>query len=445
MKRVAVVGLGITGRSVAMALREHHIDVVAVDDRVSEELSHWGTDHGFDVLDGSAIDLMATLSGLEAVFPAPGLPDHHRVFDLATAAGVPVMSEFDLAAMWDDRPVIAVTGTDGKTTVVTLIERMLNASGVAAVSVGNTDTPWVEAIADPEPHTFVVEASSFRLAHSQRFSPAVAVWLNFGPDHLDAHRDLDAYEQAKAQIWAHLEPGAVAIANRNDATVRRHAEALHDVPVDTFGLDQPVSADGHGVRGGQLILDGQPLVAVDQLPKALPHDLENALAAAISAHRGGAERHAIVNVLQEFTGLPHRAEFIAEIDGVRYVNDSKATTPHAAAAALSGFESVVLIAGGKAKGLPFDDMVAAGDRVRHVVAIGDASHDIKAAFSPVACVTIASSMEAAVEQAAGAANPGDVVLLSPACASYDWYRSYVHRGEDFTNIVRRRSSESSAP
>ncbi|MGZ0179254.1 MAG: Mur ligase family protein, partial [Acidimicrobiales bacterium] len=188
MQRMMVVGMGITGRAVATALQQRGIDVVALDDRISDELRSWSTDNNLVVHAPGDVNIDALLAQVDGVLPAPGLPDHHPIFAAAAQAKAPIMSEFDLAALWDDRPAVAITGTDGKTTVVTLVERMLEQSGITAKAVGNTDTPWVEAIDDPATDVFVVEASSFRLGHSQHFSPSIGTWLNFGPDHLDAHR-----------------------------------------------------------------------------------------------------------------------------------------------------------------------------------------------------------------------------------------------------------------
>ena len=441
MRRMMVMGMGITGRAVTTALQRRDIDVIALDDRISDDLLSWAADHGVLVHAPATVDMAALLRGVDGVLPAPGVPDHHPIFGAAAESGVPVMSEFDLAAGWDDRPVVAVTGTDGKTSVVTLIERMLEHSGIAARAVGNTDTPWVEAIDDPTTDVFVVEASSFRLGHSQHFSPAVGTWLNFGPDHLDAHRDLAAYETAKAAIWRELQPGALAVANRDDPVVARHANTLVAGDTETFGAGAPRTAVDHGVIDGVLVSGTHELLAIDELGRAMPHDILNGLAASATAMRVGATPDSVAHVLRSFTGLEHRVEFIAEIDGVRYINDSKATTPHAAAAALGGFDSIVLLAGGKNKGLAFDNMLAHIDRITHVVAIGDAASDIESAFTGRVPVTIATSMHEAISQAAKAASPGDVVLLSPACASFDWYRSYAHRGQDFARIVRARLTQ----
>jgi len=439
---MVVMGMGVTGRAVAEALVRHGIGVVALDDRPTDEIESWSERHGIAVSRPADVDLDSSLAGSTAVLPAPGLPDHHPIFVAAERAGVEIRSEFDLAAAWDDRPAVAVTGTDGKTSVVTLIERMLERSGIEAAAVGNTDTPWVEAIADPTTEVFVVEASSFRLGHSRCFSPAVATWLNFGPDHLDAHRDIGAYEASKASIWSHLRGDALAVANRNDPIVSRRAAALRAGELETFGWDVPPTSRDHGVVDGALVSGGAHLVRIDELKRSLPHDIVNGLAAAASARRVGADIAAIGEILREFEGLEHRVQVVAEIDGVRFVNDSKATTPHASAAALGAFDSIVLLAGGRNKGLAFDDMLEHVAHLRHVVAIGDSAVDIEAVFAPHVDTSVATSMEDAVAQAATVAVPGDVVLLSPACASYDWYRSYVHRGDDFVRIVRARATES---
>jgi len=432
---MVLMGMGITGRAVATALTKRGVTVTALDDHLSDELREWGAANGVKVVSPADIDVPAVLADAEALLPAPGLPEHHPIFAAAAASEVPVRSEFDLAASWDDRPIVAVTGTDGKTTVVTLIERMLERSGLATHSVGNTDTPWVEAIEDPSLDVFVVEASSFRLGHSQSFSPQVATWLNFGPDHLDNHVDLGAYEAAKAKIWAELEPGAVAIANRQDPVVAAHASSV-TATVQTFGADEPPTALDHGVVDDMLVVGGDDLMAISDLPRSMPHDVLNALAATASALAIGGTRSAAVDVLREFTGLEHRVELIGELRGVRFVNDSKATTPHASAAAIGGFDSIILLAGGKNKGLSFAPMLDHVSRIKHVVALGEAADDIEAVFATTTPTSSAASMAEAVDQAMAVATSGDVVLLSPACASYDWYKSYVHRGQDFTAIIR---------
>jgi len=271
--RYLVVGLGVTGLAVARALVGHGREVMATDDHL---------DIAPPELDGlgvvfhpkpDAAQLDALVAESSAIVPAPGLPDAHPVFARASIHGVPIVSEFDLAAEWDDRPIVAITGTDGKTTVTTLVVAMLEASGLAAIGAGNTDIPLVEALDNPLHDVFVVEASSFRLGRSRHFAPRVALWLNFAPDHLDVHDSLDDYESAKAAIWRDQTPDQVAIGNLDDPVVRRHLDTAAARAV-TFG-----SAGDYRVQDGWLVSPRGSIVEVASLPRRFPHDLANALAA----------------------------------------------------------------------------------------------------------------------------------------------------------------------
>jgi UDP-N-acetylmuramoylalanine--D-glutamate ligase len=437
--RFLLVGLGVTNLAAATALVARGREVVLVDDAepsasarsVAEELGA-DLEHGVDT--GRLGQLVAAC---DAVLPTPGLPDHHAVFAAAADAGRPVLSEFDLAAAWDRRPVLAVTGTNGKTTVATLTAAMLEASGRRCAAVGNLEVPLVAAIDDPEPVCFVVEASSFRLGHSRWFRPLVGTWLNFAEDHLDVHRNLDAYRSAKARIWADQGPGDVAVVNAEDATVLAAAPSRADGPTVTrFGLAPVV--DGTAVdyhqEGGQLVGPVGPLVATDDLWSTLPHDRANVLAAAATALAGGARPDGVAAAAQRFRGLSHRVQLVTEADGVRWFDDSKATAPHATLSAVAGFDSVVLIAGGRNKGLDLAALRAAGGRVRAVVGIGESGPEVREVFADRPG-TVATSMAEAVAAAAGLSRSGDVVLLSPGCASFDWYRSYGERGDDFVSAV----------
>ncbi len=429
-----VLGLGVTGRAVLRALHDHGEQAIAVDDRPSDSGRALAAELGVELVEApDAATLAALVRGADAVVPSPGVPDHHEVFAAAADGGVPILSEFDLAARWDDRPHVAITGTNGKTTVTELTRAMLEASGRRAVAVGNTEVPLVAAIDDPTVDVFVVEASSFRLLHSDTYAPAVGVWLNLAPDHLDNHATLEAYTAAKAKLWADQRPDQVAIGNADDPVVAAHlarAPARHV----TFGLDR--TAD-HRVEGDRLVLaDGSALATVDELPRAFPHDLANALAAAAGTVEGGGTADGARAALLAFRGLPHRVALVGEAGGVRWYDDSKATAPHATRAAVQGFGSVVLIAGGRNKGLDLGELAQAADRIRAVVAIGEAADDVAAAFDGRRPVRRADSMDAAVDAAAGLAEPGDAVLLSPACASFDWYGSYAERGDDFVRAVR---------
>lgn len=435
-----VVGLAVTGEAVARALVAHGVAVVAVDDGAGGAARARAGRAGIELIEAPDDATLASLvREASMVLPTPGLPDRHPVFAAAAAAGVSILSEFDLAAAWDDRPLLAITGTDGKTTVTTLVTAMLVASGIAAVAAGNTDVPLVAALDDPATEVFVVEASSFRLGHTRRFTPAVATWLNLAPDHQDVHASLDAYERAKARIWRDQGADDVAVGNADDPVVLDH---LRHAPARqvTFGVDARDA--GYHVAGGSLVdAAGEEILPVHDLWRAFPHDLANALAASATASHGGATLDGVREALRDFEGLRHRVELVGEADGVRYYDDSKATAPHATLAALRAFDSAVLIAGGRNKGLDLRVLADAADRIRAVVAIGAAAADVAAAFDGVRPVVVANDMREAVVRAAELAEPGDAVLLSPGCASFDWYGSYAERGDDFTSAVRRRLDE----
>ena len=429
-----MLGLGVTGQAVLRSLRAHGEGAVAVDDHPTDGGRRLAASLEVELVEApSPEDLAALVRRVDVVVPSPGVPDHHAVFAAAAAMGVPVRSEFDLAAAWDDRPVLAITGTNGKTTVTELTRAMLEASGRSAVAVGNTEVPLVAALDDPTTDVFVVEASSFRLLHSESFAPRVGTWLNVAPDHLDNHADLDSYIAAKARLWAHQSPADVAIGNADDAVVAAHLEGAAARHV-TFGLDR--RADHHLECDRLVLADGSELARTDELPRAFPHDIANALAAAATALHGGATASGARDALLAFRGLPHRVSLVGEAGGVQWYDDSKATAPHATRAALRAFPSVVLIAGGRNKGLDLHELADERDHVRAVVAIGEAGPEVAAAFDGVRPVRVASSMDDAVDEAAALAAPGDVVLLSPACASFDWYRSYAERGDDFARAVR---------
>jgi UDP-N-acetylmuramoylalanine--D-glutamate ligase len=427
--RALLVGMGVTNRAVAAALMRRGHAVVAVDDTPDAELAATLADIGVDLV-VAPDDLAPLVAGADVVVPSPGVPERHPVFAVADGAGVPVVSELDLAAVWDRRPVVAITGTNGKTTVVELCVDALRRSGLAAVAAGNTEVPLVAAIDDPSVDLFVVEASSFRLARVSEFRPVVGAWLNFAPDHLDVHLDLEAYERAKARVFDCIAPGGTAVANASDPVVMRHVP--DHVPVVTFGT---ADADWH-VEGDRLVGPGGPFMTVDRMWRTLPHDVEDVLAVAAAVVPVGATPEAVAAAAETFAGLPHRVSPVGEIDGSTFYDDSKSTTPHATVAALRGFDSAVLIAGGRNKGIDLGDLATAADRVHAVVAIGEAAPEIESVFAPTHRVVTATSMADAVVRARALASGGIPVLLSPACASFDWYRNYAERGDDFARIVR---------
>lgn len=432
-RRVLLVGLGLANQAVATALLARGHDVTVADDRPSDPVREAAATAGLALVeapDEAALEAMVAAAGL--VVAAPGLPDQHPAFGIARRLGVPTATELDLAGAWDRRPIVAVTGTNGKTTVTTLVTAMLREGGIACVDAGNNDLPLVTAIDDPAPEWFVVEASSFRLGRTHGWAPRVATWLNLAPDHLDVHATHADYEAAKARIWAAQAADDVAVGSLDDPVVARHLRTAVARQV-AWSTSDP-SADYH-VAGGELVGPGGVLLPVDGLPRALGHDVANALAAAATAEAAGCDREAVRRVLREATPLPHRVSPVATIDGVTWYDDSKATVPHATLAAVRGFGSVVLIAGGRNKGLDLSTLAEGADHVRAVVAIGESAGEVAAAFEGLRPVEVAGSMADAVAAAARLVQPGDAVLLSPACASFDWYPGYAARGDDFAAAV----------
>ena len=418
----------------ARALNERGYEVSVVDDTPSAavrarraELAPLGVDV---ITKPDASTLAVLVHDADLVVPSPGVPPRHPVFTIARDRGVPLVGEVELASRWAGQPIVAITGTNGKTTVTGLVTDMLVASGTAAVAAGNIGVPLAEAAAGPA-DILVVEVSSFQLELTEQFHPSVAVWLNLAPDHLDWHSDLDSYARAKARIWARQEGDDTAVVNADDEAVQRWASAA-PARVVSFGLGE---ADFF-VEGGRLrTADGTEIVDVSALQRSLPHDIENALAASAAALAAGADLEGVRSALHQWRGFPHRVALVGDAGGVQWYDDSKATNPHAALAALRGFGSVVLIAGGRNKGLDLSVLAHAADRVRAVVAIGEAAPEVENAFAGVRPVTVVSSMDDAVRAAAAYAEPGDAVLLSPGCASFDWYQSYGERGDDFARAV----------
>ncbi|MCU4183688.1 UDP-N-acetylmuramoyl-L-alanine--D-glutamate ligase [Acidiferrimicrobium sp. IK] len=444
---MVVVGFGVTGQSVAALLLGAGDSVTVVDDRPSDAARAAADALGLSIVSSPAEDELAgVVTGAAMVVPSPGVPAGHPVFALAAAAGVPVRSEIELAwARLQARPaprpiLVAITGTNGKTTVTTLATAILAASGLRAVAGGNIGVPLVDAV-DADVDVVVAEVSSFQLQHTEGWHPAVSCWLNLSEDHLDWHPDMAHYAAAKARIWRRQGPGDTAVINADDPAVMAAAEEIPaGVERVTFGAadgamwrDLGPDRDGRAVLrdpGGRDLLDG------GRLPRALPHDRSNALAAAAVATAAGATAAGVAAGLTGAALLPHRVELVAERDGIRWYDDSKATTPASVLAATAGMESVVLIAGGRNKGLDLTPLRATVPPVHAVVAIGEAAAEVADALAGVADVRVADDMASAVTTAAALAHPGDAVVLSPGCASFDWYTSYAARGDDFAGRVR---------
>lgn len=433
LARPLVIGFGLTGQAVTRALSRRGHQPTVVDDRASDAAVAAAAGMGISlVVAPSTKELAALIAGATVVLPSPGIPDHHPLFGLSKEAMVPIWSEFDLASLWDTRLIVGITGTNGKTTVTLLVADALERSGLNAAAVGNMEIPLVAAIDDSSVDVFVVEASSFRLAHSQHFAPNVAAWLNFAPDHLDAHATLADYEAAKASIFAHLGSDGIAVVNAEDETVMAHRPTIGTVL--SFGLRR----GDWSVADGILVGPTGPVVAVSELNRSQPHDLANAAAVAAIASAAGATTEGIAAALRSFEGFAHRLQHVGTWNDVSWYNDSKATVPHATAAAVGGFNSVVLIAGGKNKGLDMSSLADLVPPVRAVVATGDAAEEVAGVFGALVPIKKATTMDEAIRLADEESQAGDAVVLSPACTSYDWYDNYEQRGDDFMVRVRSR-------
>ncbi len=449
MTRVLVIGLGETGVAVAQVLRAEGASVVVLEDapsatpRYAERVQSL-REIGADLVEApDPARTRALVSGVDLVVPSPLVPPGHPAIVVAGELTVPVRSEIDIAAERARVPIVAVTGTNGKTTVTTMIAAMLDASAVATVAAGNLGRPLIDAVGDaavdaaPGTGVIVAEVSSFQLAFVQpTFRPRVAVLLAITPDHLDWHGSFAGYAAAKAQITAYQAASDLLVYDADD----EHAVAVAaSTRARTVGVSARADANGcFRVVGDDLVFpDGQVLAPVSVMVRALGHDRTNALAAAAAALEVGATVDAILATLRAYATMPHRVALVGEASGVQWFDDSKATNPDATRRAIASFESVVLLAGGRNKGLDLSVLAEESARVRGVVAFGESGPEIAAAFARAGTpVEQVADMRAAVHAARRMARAGDVVLLSPACASFDAYSGYAARGDDFAHEVQ---------
>jgi UDP-N-acetylmuramoylalanine--D-glutamate ligase len=385
--------------------------------------------------------------GVDLVVTSPGLRPDHPLLREAAAMGIPVWGEVELAWQLRDpagAPWLAVTGTNGKTTTVRMLESILLAAGRRARAVGNVGVSIIDAVTASPPYDVLsVEVSSFQLHWSQSVRPAAGALLNLAPDHLDWHGSMPAYVEVKTRVWA----APVVVANIDDEYV---AELFAAISADTrVGVRLAPPTHGQlGVRDGVLVdrafADGVELVDMVDVHPAGPHNVTNALCAAALARSQGVSPEAVAAGLRAFRPDPHRNQLVTTHDGVRWVDDSKATNPHAAAASLDAYPRVVWIAGGQLKDAPVEDLVARfASKLAGVVLLGVDREHIAAALArhapDVPVITVAThddgAMTEVVGAAAGLAHPGDTVLLAPAAASYDMFSGYAERGTRFAAAV----------
>lgn len=430
MTTYLVAGAGRTGQSVVRMARRDGAEVILFDDN-AETVARVAEEFGVERF-GSTVEFVgAALADTDEVIVSPGFPLAHRVRSLADERSLPLIGDVELASRRTATPLIAVTGTNGKSTVTKLVADMITAGGHQAVETGNIGYPILDAIEEHPAEFYVVEVSSFQLADTVAFHPIVGVWTNLSPDHLDWHPSVEHYIGSKLQIFKNQTEADIAVLNAEDDVVAR-AREFTAARVVTFGIDQ---GDAHVSDGHLVGPQGEDLGAVADMARPFPHELANGLAAACAALAVGTPADVCRDVLRDFRGLPHRIQLVGHIGGVPYFDDSKATTPASVVTALNAFDSAVLIAGGKNKGLDLSVLADARDHVRAVVTIGAAAAEVAAVFEGHRPVVHATSMDDAVRQAAQLAQVGDAVVLSPACTSWDAYRDYAERGDDFARAV----------
>lgn len=430
-----VLGLGMTGLSVARFLKRQGIDARFADSRTEPPGLHELQDlaPGAELILGRIDD--AAVADITRIVVSPGVADSEPLLKTARAAGVEVVSDIELFAREARAPIVAVTGSNGKSTVTTLLSLMCEAAGLAALAGANLGEPALDLLVRDKADFYLLELSSFQLQRTNKLPAKVAVLLNISADHLDWHDSEEDYRKAKYRIFEHA---AAAVINRADPDMVRHVGK--DTPYLTFGLDAP--EEGHY---GLLMEDGayflargeQLLIATADLAMVGRHNQLNALAALAAGELMGLELAAMLQVLPEFPGLPHRMQLVAHKGGVDYINDSKATNTGAAVASIESIDGdVVLIAGGQSKGGDFDNLSEAlGNRLRAAVLIGRDADQIADALAEQGPVYMAADIDEAVRRAAGFAKPGDTVLLAPACASFDQFPNFEARGEAFGEAV----------
>ena len=443
-KRVVVVGAARSGVAAAELLVRRGAAVTLTDTReqIGEEAQLREAGVGLE-LGGHRAE---TLLSADLIVLSPGVPPSQPAIVEARRAGVPVMGELELASRWLRGRVVAITGTKGKSTTTTLTGRMLEAGGHRVLVGGNIGLALSAQVDDSTEDTIhVVETSSFQLESVETFHPWIAVLLNFSPDHLDRHADLAEYAAAKARIFANQAAGDWAVLNADDEPSHVLAQEARSRRL-LFSVDRElregilVAGDAIVRRSGGSERVLVPLSAVKLLGR---HLLADVLAAAAVASIAGVEPDAMRRAVEGFTGLEHALEPVAEIHGVRFVNDSKATNIESALRAIQSFPSgLVVILGGRFKGGTFADLRGAlVERAARAVAIGEAAPLVREALQPAVPVHGANDMPAAVRTAFAVAAPGETVLLAPACASFDMFRDYAERGRVFKQEVSRLQRE----
>ncbi|MGQ9456318.1 MAG: UDP-N-acetylmuramoyl-L-alanine--D-glutamate ligase [Armatimonadota bacterium] len=462
-KRIAVIGLGRTGLAVADVMCSLGASVAVYDAKQPSELGNaieMARSFGAEVYPGTN---EVCLEGVDMLIPSPGVPKNHPTLIRAQTLGVEIISEVELAYRISRCPVVAVTGTNGKTTTTVLIGLIMAADGRRTYVAGNVagtsietpcgvcegPVPFVKAaqMADPE-SVIVAEVSSFQLEWVKSFKPRVGVLLNVSCDHLDRYSDLEEYVAYKARMFENQTCEEYAVVNNGDSVVSALAKGFRS-HILSFTTKSSEVAEGAFVHAGEIIvrINGKESRVCSCSDVQIPgeHNLENVMAAVCAAAALGASLNSVAFAIRDFRGVEHRLETVAVIDGVRYVNNSMCTNVEAAVRSAEAIDAPqIVIAGGKDKGSDFSPLIEIFKRkARHVILIGSDAGTIKSAAEKLGfhAISLASSLDEAVAKARSIALPGDVVMLNPACASFDMFQSFEHRGQVFREIVRRYDSK----
>jgi len=433
-RRIGVLGLGRSGRAASALLAARGFTVVGLD----ESPGPFDVPSCVRIVTGPGV--AEALPGLDGLVVSPGADPATGIPAAAVEMGLPVIGEIELAFRNTAVPVLAVTGSNGKTTTSEWLGHVLVAAGIDAAVAGNTGYPFCSAVLErPSAAMYVVEVSSYQLQTTSLFHPVGAAVLNVTPDHLQRHGDMDGYRSAKARVFLNHGPGDVLALNRDDPG---------SIPLSGltggmewyFSTSVPVSSGAFVDRGIlYAALDGRrrEVIPVDRIRLRGEHNFSNAAAVVCLALKAGLEPGEIREGLAGFEGVPHRIEWIRALDGVDWYNDSKSTNPDSLAVALRSFDRpLVLIAGGRAKAVDYGELASLiSGRVRDVILIGEAAPMLEAAWSGAAALHREPGMEGAVKRARSLAVEGDAVLLSPACASFDQYSDFEARGEHFRRLV----------
>ncbi|MBU4128585.1 UDP-N-acetylmuramoyl-L-alanine--D-glutamate ligase [bacterium] len=436
-KRVLVIGMGRAGVAAAKLLETKGARVTITDKKGREELKEalrklekrgMGIETG-----GHPLEL---LEDTEIIVASPGVPPNIPLLERAKEKRIPVIGELELASSFLKVPIVAVTGTNGKTTTTTLIGKILKEEGKRVAVAGNIGHPLSSCV-NGSYELIVTEVSSFQLERIKTFHPFISIMLNIAPDHLDRYRDLNEYIGAKKRIFLNQGKGDFAVLNRDDSNCSTFSTEAKKIFFSREELAEGVYLKKEIIMAN-LFGRSQEVIHREEIGIKGPHNLENALAAITACLILKVKVTSIRRVLKEFKGVPHRMEFVKKVKGVRFVNDSKATNVSSVMKSLASFtEPIILIAGGRDKGLDYSPLRPLVEkRVKALILLGEAKEKIAQALSSCKRIKMAEDMKEAVDIAFGLAEEGEIVLLSPACSSYDMFKDFEERGEVFKKAIR---------